>query len=124
MSYKERNKPLKTRIEIVVVDGSTEVGRVLAKAQGQAVRRALQWFAANPPAKTERLGYGQLTALILAHLRSHPDKDFTPYDLAKVLGRSAGGIRRTLKGLAADGVIIETNSRPARFQYCEDRDGP
>lgn len=115
-------KPLKTRIEIEVVDADTDVGRHLAKVQGEAVRRALEWFASNP-VPPPRLGYGQLAPLILTHLRNYPDKDFTPYDLAKVLGHSHGAIRRQLKRLVVDGAVAETSQRPARFQHREDHNG-
>jgi DNA-binding GntR family transcriptional regulator len=63
-----------------------------------------------------RLAAGQLTALVLHHLRSHPHTDFSPYELATVLGgRSHGTIRRTLLRLAAAGTVTRTRQRPARF---------
>jgi hypothetical protein len=64
-----------------------------------------------------RLASGQLTALVLTHLRAHPDLDFSPYELAKVLGgRSHGTIRRTLLRLTATGAVICTQRQPARFR--------
>jgi DNA-binding GntR family transcriptional regulator len=63
-----------------------------------------------------RLAAGQLTALVLRHMRAHPDLDFSPYELAKVLGRSHGTIRRTLVRLAQVGTVTRTQQRPARFR--------
>jgi len=40
-------KPLKVRIELVVVDG--EAGKELLRQQAAAVRDALRWSATNPP---------------------------------------------------------------------------
>lgn len=64
-----------------------------------------------------RLPYGQLKPLVLTHLRTHPHLAFTPWELAKVLGRSHGTIRRILLRLAESGEVDQTNKRPARFQH-------
>jgi len=63
-----------------------------------------------------RLPDGQLAPLLLRHMRAHPDLDFSPFELAKVLHRSHGTIRRHLLHLAAAGVVTRTTARPARFQ--------
>ncbi len=68
------------------------------------------------PSGGDRLPDGQLAPLLLQHLRAHPDLDFSPYELAKVLHRSHGTIRRHLLHLAAVGVVTRTTVRPARFQ--------
>lgn len=67
------------------------------------------------PTTRPRLRYGQLKPLILAHLRTYPHLAFTPWELAKVLGRSHGAIRRMLLRLAATGEVDQTCHRPARF---------
>ena len=64
-----------------------------------------------------RLPYGQLKPLILTHLRTYPHLAFTPWELAKVLGRSHGTIRRILLRLAETGEVDQTSKRPARFQH-------
>ncbi|WP_203708512.1 hypothetical protein [Asanoa iriomotensis] len=64
-----------------------------------------------------RLPYGQLKPLILTHLRTYPHLAFTPWELAKVLGRSHGTIRRILLRLAETGEVDQTSQRPARFQH-------
>jgi hypothetical protein len=63
-----------------------------------------------------RLASGQLTALVLRHMRTFPDLDFSPYELAKVLHRSHGTIRRTLLRLAEVDTVTRTRHRPARFR--------
>jgi hypothetical protein len=45
---RRRGEPLRVQIELVVVDG--EAGKELGNRQAVAIRRALQWFADNPPA--------------------------------------------------------------------------
>ncbi len=65
---------------------------------------------------TSRLGYGQLEPLLFTHLRTYPHLDFSPWELAQVLGHSHGTIRRILTRLAAAGTVIQTRMRPARFQ--------
>ena len=39
---------------------------------------------------------GQVVLLLLAHLRAHPQLDFSPYELAKLLRLSHGTVRRHL----------------------------
>jgi hypothetical protein len=68
------------------------------------------------PSGGDRLPDGQLAPLLLQHMRAHPDLDFSPYELAKVLHRSHGTISRHLLHLAAAGVVTRTTARPARFQ--------
>nr|WP_030500988.1 helix-turn-helix domain-containing protein [Micromonospora purpureochromogenes] len=65
---------------------------------------------------TPRLAAGQLTALVLEHMRTYPHLDFSPYEVAKVLGRSHGTIRRTLLRLTDAGTVTRTQQRPARFR--------
>jgi DNA-binding IclR family transcriptional regulator len=65
----------------------------------------------------QRLPHGGLAPLILEHLRTYPHLQFTPWELAKVLGRSHGTIRRTLMRLAEYGTVAQTSCHPARFQH-------
>lgn len=62
------------------------------------------------------LAAGELAQLLLDHLNAHPGRDFTPYDLAKVLGRSHGAVRTRLLALADTGDVVRTRIRPARFR--------
>jgi predicted ArsR family transcriptional regulator len=59
---------------------------------------------------------GQVVLLVLAHLRAHPQLDFSPYELAKLLRLSHGTVRRHLVRLAASGRVRRTTLAPARFQ--------
>jgi predicted ArsR family transcriptional regulator len=59
---------------------------------------------------------GQVEQLVLAHLRAHPELDFSPYELAKVLGLSHGTVRRHLLRLTAAEFVRQTALTPARFQ--------
>ena len=59
---------------------------------------------------------GQVVLLMLAHLRAHPQLDFSPYELAKLLRLSHGTVRRHLVRLAAAGSVRRTTLAPARFQ--------
>ncbi|WP_123601824.1 hypothetical protein [Micromonospora sp. Llam0] len=66
--------------------------------------------------RRSRLADGQLTALVLDHMRTWPHLDFSPYELGTVLGHSHGTIRRTLLRLAEAGTVTRTRQRPARFR--------
>jgi DNA-binding GntR family transcriptional regulator len=68
-------------------------------------------------ATPHRLPYGQLTPLILGHLRTYPQVSFTPWELARVLGHSHGTIRRILLRLTAAGIVDQTSEHPARFRH-------
>lgn len=68
-------------------------------------------------ANRQRLPYGQLAPLVLAHLRAHPEASFTPWELARVLGRSHATIRRILVRLTAAGIVDQTSEHPACFRH-------
>lgn len=59
---------------------------------------------------------GQIPVLVLAHMRTHPQLDFSPYELGKALCVSHGTIRRHLLRLAEAGQVRRTKLIPARFQ--------
>lgn len=75
-------------------------------------RRTLVYRAPRPP----MVAPGELRAMVLAHLQRFPQLEFTPRDLARVLGRSHGAIRAVCAQLAADGLARRTSGAPARFQ--------
>lgn len=79
-------------------------------------RRVACRYAPVTAPRPDRRADGQVEHLIMAHLRTHPDLDFSPYDLAKALSLSHGTIRRHLLRLAAEGTVTRTTIRPARFQ--------
>lgn len=59
---------------------------------------------------------GDVVALLLTHLRSYPELDFSPLELGRVLRVSHGTARRHLLRLAETGAVRRTRHRPARFQ--------
>jgi DNA-binding transcriptional MocR family regulator len=77
---------------------------------------------AAKPAKTTtksgeaRLGSGQLREMVAAHLRSHPDDEFTPSAIAKVLARSSGAVANACDSLLVASVVVQTNEKPRRFR--------
>ena len=78
---------------------------------------------AAKPAKTTttksgeaRLGSGQLREMVLAHLRGHPDEEFTPSAIAKVLTRSSGAVANACDSLLVAKTVVQTNEKPRRFR--------
>jgi predicted ArsR family transcriptional regulator len=59
---------------------------------------------------------GQIELLVLAHLRAHPQLDFSPYELGKALSVSHGTVRRHLLRLATAGQVRRSSLTPARFR--------
>jgi hypothetical protein len=51
----------------------------------------------------------------VAHLSAHPGKEFTPGEIAKVLGRSSGAVANALETLAKNGEAVLVSERPARY---------
>ncbi|MBG0824901.1 hypothetical protein HS048_29825 [Planomonospora sp. ID91781] len=58
---------------------------------------------------------GQLRDRILAHLTAHPGKDFTPYEIGRVLESSSGAVANALDRLVNLGQVELTCERPRRF---------
>jgi hypothetical protein len=59
---------------------------------------------------------GQLRDLVQAHLAAHPDADFTPHAIGRVLGRSSGAVANALDRLTALGQAQLTSEKPRRYQ--------
>ncbi|MEV3925499.1 hypothetical protein [Actinomadura coerulea] len=57
-----------------------------------------------------------LRPLIAEHLNAHPDKEFTPGEIAKVLDRSSGAVANALDTLVGRGEAVLTCERPRRFR--------
>ncbi|MGW2157531.1 hypothetical protein [Nonomuraea sp. NPDC001699] len=58
---------------------------------------------------------GALRDLVYAHLAEFPDKDFTPYEIGKVINRSSGAVANALDRLVSLGEAVLTCERPRRF---------
>jgi DNA-binding transcriptional MocR family regulator len=63
-----------------------------------------------------RLGSGQLREMVLAHLRGHPDEEFSPSAIAKVLARSSGAVANCCDSLLMAKAVVQTNDQPRRFR--------
>jgi hypothetical protein len=50
------------------------------------------------------------------HLQAHPGKEFTPGEVARVLGRSSGAVANALDTLVAQDVAELTCEQPRRFR--------
>ncbi|MFI0352846.1 hypothetical protein [Actinomadura sp. 9N407] len=109
-------------------DAATEAGLERVFAETGNVRRASK----ATPARTSTGGNGggnggtrngghraaprPLRPEVIAHLKAHPDADFTPGDIAKVLDRSSGAVANALDTLVKNGDAVLTNERPARYR--------
>ena len=64
-----------------------------------------------------RLPGGRLREMVLDHLRSRPEEDFTPFVIGRQLGHSSGAVANACDRLMADGAILETSQKPRRFRF-------
>ncbi|MET7338980.1 helix-turn-helix domain-containing protein [Nonomuraea sp. NPDC005650] len=56
---------------------------------------------------------------VLGHLTEHPGKDFTPYEIGRVLDASSGAVANALDRLVSLGQAQLTCERPRRFSLAE-----
>ncbi|MEV4285469.1 hypothetical protein AB0K40_08175 [Nonomuraea bangladeshensis] len=67
---------------------------------------------------------GGLREMVHAHLVAFPDKDFTPYEIGKVINRSSGAVANALDRLVNLGEAVLSCERPRRFALApSDADG-
>lgn len=69
----------------------------------------------------QRLGKGELRAMVEAHLRGNPDREWTPTAISKVLGKSAGAINNACVKLVESGDVATFPDKPGRFQWNGDQ---
>jgi len=67
---------------------------------------------------------GQLRDLVAAHLTAHPDADFTPHQIGRVLARSSGAVANALDKLTALGQAQMTCEKPRRYQAAASAPAP
>ena len=67
---------------------------------------------------------GQLRDLVAAHLAAHPDADFSPHQIGRVLGRSSGAVANALDRLTALGQAQLTSEKPRRYQATDPAPAP
>jgi hypothetical protein len=53
---------------------------------------------------------------VLAHLDAHPEGEFTPHEIHKVLGHSSGAIANALDTLVKHGEAELATDKPRRFR--------
>ena len=82
--------------------------------QAAQARRALK--AAISGRKAPAVRPGGLRDKVLAHLNEHPDKEFTPHEIHKVLGHSSGAIANALETLVKLGEAEVATEKPRRFR--------
>ena len=82
--------------------------------QAAQARRALK--AAIGGRKAPAVRPGGLRDKVLAHLDEHPDKEFTPHEIHKVLDHSSGAIANALETLVKLGEAEVATEKPRRFR--------
>ena len=82
--------------------------------QAAQARRALK--AATGGRKAPAVRPGGLRDKVLAHLNEHPDKEFTPHEIHKVLDHSSGAIANALDTLVKLGDAEVATEKPRRFR--------
>jgi hypothetical protein len=102
-----------------VLTGSRELKSALAGLdeiyeQAAHARRALK--AAIGGRKAPAVRPGGLRDKVLAHLDEHPDKEFTPHEIHKVLDHSSGAIANAVDTLVKLGDAEVATEKPRRFR--------
>jgi len=82
--------------------------------QAAEARRALKAEISGRRAPAVRPG--GLRDKVLAHLNEHPDKEFTPHEIHKVLSHSSGAIANALETLVKLGEAEVATEKPRRFR--------
>jgi hypothetical protein len=82
--------------------------------QAAQARRALKAAIGGRTAPAARPG--ALRDKVLAHLEEHPDKEFTPHEIHKVLNHSSGAIANALETLVKLGEAEVATEKPRRFR--------
>ncbi|TYB40797.1 MarR family transcriptional regulator [Actinomadura chibensis] len=100
-------------------DGAGAVTAVEGVYGGSGRARRLVRAAANGRPRNAsgapRSAPGEMRAKVAAHLTGHPGAAFTPHEIAKVIGHSAGAVSNALDRLAEDGAAELVCERPRRF---------
>jgi hypothetical protein len=91
-----------------ICTAATQGRRLLKAAAGGRKPRGTTSPAARP---------GQLRDLVQAHLAAHPDADFTPHQIGRVLYRSSGAVANALDRLTALGQAQLTSDKPRCYRH-------
>jgi hypothetical protein len=60
---------------------------------------------------------GQLRELVAAHLAGHPEEEFTPHEIGKIIGRSSGAVANALDKLVSLGQATLSCEKPRRYRH-------
>ncbi|MEU9018655.1 hypothetical protein [Actinomadura sp. NPDC048394] len=100
-------------------DGEAALAAAEGAYSGSGSVRRLVRAAARGPVRTVsgrvRSQPGAMRAKVAAHLTAHPGAAFTPHEVAKVIGHSAGAVSNALDRLAESGDAELVCERPRRF---------
>ncbi|GLZ78324.1 hypothetical protein Afil01_31310 [Actinorhabdospora filicis] len=64
----------------------------------------------------QRLGRGELRAMVAACFAEHPGRAYTPGDIARILDRSAGAVANAIQRLVAQELLTPAGIRPRRYR--------
>ncbi|WP_168221094.1 helix-turn-helix domain-containing protein [Actinomadura sp. WMMA1423] len=100
-------------------DGAGALAAVEGVYGGSGKARRLVRAAANGRPRTAsgapRSAPGEMRAKVAGHLTGHPGAAFTPHEIAKVIGHSAGAVSNALDRLTEAGEAELVCDRPRRF---------
>ncbi|MBO2460327.1 MarR family transcriptional regulator [Actinomadura violacea] len=100
-------------------DGEGALTAAEGAYSGSGLVRRLVRAAARGPVRTAsgrlRTAPGVMRAKVAGHLEAHPGAAFTPHEVAKVIGHSAGAVSNALDRLAEAGDAELVCERPRRF---------
>jgi hypothetical protein len=63
-----------------------------------------------------RLAPGELHRMVRGHLQASLERDWTPTQISRALGRSSGAIANALDTMVSRGEAIMTSAKPRRYQ--------
>ncbi|MEU6036133.1 helix-turn-helix domain-containing protein [Actinomadura sp. NPDC047616] len=89
-----------------VYSGSAKARRLVRAAVNGRPRSASGRVRSQP---------GEMRAKVAAHLAAHPGAEFTPHEVSKVIGHSAGAVANALDRLVSTGEAEMTCERPRRY---------
>ncbi|GAA1834751.1 MarR family transcriptional regulator [Actinomadura chokoriensis] len=100
-------------------DGAAALSAAEGAYSGSGLVRRLVRAAANGRPRTAsgapRSAPGEMRAKVAAHLTGHRGAAFTPHEIAKVIGHSAGAVSNALDRLTEAGEAELVCERPRRF---------
>ena len=87
-----------------------------AREHAAQARRAIRAASSAAGSRRAVAGSGRPGELVEGHLREFPGKEFTPYQVGKVLGRSSGAVANALDKLVSLGVAELAGESPRAYR--------